>query len=140
MSKELFHISLTQNPLSFPTDTGNTRRGAHMAFSGVVRGIESEQPIDGIFYSAYEDMAGPLLDQIATEGKERFSTHGLWIEHRLGFVPAGEPSLNILVTTTHSAEAFEISRWYLHEIKTRLTVWKEPRFSDSEQSASINEK
>ena len=133
MSKELFHISLTQNALSLPTDPGNTRRGAHVVFSGVVRGMEEKQPIEGIFYSAYEEMAGPLLETIAAEGKERFPAHGLWIEHRLGFVPSGEPSLNILVTTTHSAEAFEISRWYLHEIKTRLTVWKEPRFSNSAQ-------
>ena len=128
MSKELFHISLTHNPLKIPAITGNTKCGAHLAFSGVVRDVEDGKLIEGILYSAYEDMANPLLEQIAAEGKNRFTNHGLWIEHRLGFVPAGEPSLYILVTTAHSPEAFEITRWYLQEIKKHLTVWKKPRF------------
>ena len=131
MAKELFHISLTKNALRFPTDHGNTVCGAHVAFSGIVRGLEGTAPIEGIFYSAYEEMAQPLLEEIASEGRARFPSHGLWIEHRLGFVPAGEPSLHILVTTPHSAEAFQTTQWYLHEIKTRLPVWKEPRFTGS---------
>lgn len=136
MSKELFHISLTHNRLEIPALPGNTECGAHLAFSGVVRGMEGGKLIDGILYSAYEEMAKPLLEQIAAEGRARFTDHGLWIEHRLGFVPAGEPSLYLLVTTAHSPEAFEITRWYLHEIKTRLTVWKEPRFTESAQPLS----
>ena len=135
MTKELFHISLTRNEIAAPEIACNPTRGARVAFSGIVRDSENGEPIDGILYSAYEEMAQPLLEEMAAAGRRRFPKHGLWLEHRLGFVPAGEPSVHILVTTPHSAEAFEISRWYLDQVKTRLPIWKEPHAAKSDHSS-----
>jgi fumarate hydratase class II len=49
---------------------------------------------------------------------------------RLGFVPAREPSIIILVRTKHSALSFDLCRWYLKEIKTSVPIWKKPVFSE----------
>jgi molybdopterin synthase catalytic subunit len=36
------------------------------------------------------------------------------------------------VRTKHSAEAFEMCRWYLMEIKTRVPIWKKPVYVEAE--------
>jgi molybdopterin synthase catalytic subunit len=51
------------------------------------------------------------------------------IQHRLGFVTNNEPSIIIRVKTRHSAEAFDLCRWYLKEIKTTVPIWKKPIFA-----------
>jgi molybdopterin synthase catalytic subunit len=43
-------------------------------------------------------------------------------------VAAEEPSIVIRVRTKHSAEAFDLCRWYLKAIKTRVPIWKKPVF------------
>lgn len=131
MSKDLFHISLCRETLNLPSLPDSDKFGSHIAFSGIVRGSESGNPIAGIYYSAYESMAEGVMTEIAGEAQKRFCGHGLWLEHRIGFVPAGEPSLHLIVTTAHSAEGYEISRWYLEQVKTRLPIWKEPRFCEA---------
>ena len=134
MSKNLFHISITESELAPPSPEPNVEDGSLLTFSGVVRGTENDKPIEGIDYKAYLPMAEKEMRKIGDEGRERFPGHGLWMEHRIGFVPAGEPSLFILVATPHSAEGFEISRWYLEQVKTRLPIWKEVRIANSPES------
>lgn len=97
-----------------------------MQFLGVVRGVEAGQAISGIEYSAYLPMAEKLLAELIDRGEEVHGPHRVFIQHRLGFVAAEEPSIIIRVRTKHSAEAFEICRWYLKEIKTQVPIWKKP--------------
>lgn len=100
--------------------------GAEARFLGVVRGQEDGQPIRGIEYSAYLPMAEKMLEELLTRGRENHGTHEVYIQHRLGFVAAEEPSIVIQVRTKHSAEAFDLCRWYLKEIKTTVPIWKKP--------------
>lgn len=102
----------------------NTEEGAEVQFLGIVRGSEDGQPISGIDYSAYLPMAGKMLADLIALGQARHGGHRVFIQHRLGFVASGEPSIIIRVQTRHSAEAFDICRWYLKEIKTTVPVWK----------------
>jgi molybdopterin synthase catalytic subunit len=138
MSKELFHISLTTEPLAAPSLPIDELSGSQIIFSGIVRGTENGEAISGIDYSAYEPMAKQVMQSLADEGRSTYSRHGLWLEHRIGFVPAGEPSLNLVVTTPHSSEGFEISRWYLEQIKTRVPIWKKPIYASGVEASLEN--
>ncbi len=95
-----------------------------MCFLGTVRGDEQGQAISGIEYSAYLPMAERELERLCRRGQAEQVAHRVEIRHRLGFVPACEPSILIRVKTRHSAEGFEICRWYLREIKTTVPIWK----------------
>jgi molybdopterin synthase catalytic subunit len=106
--------------------------GAQLQFLGVVRGLEEGRPISGIAYSAYEPMARSELQQILNQGATDLPAHAVFIEHRLGFVPAGQPSLRILCSSAHSAAAFEACRWYLSRIKASVPIWKAPQFIEPE--------
>lgn len=105
--------------------------GAEVRFLGVVRGIEGEAAIRGIDYSAYAPMAERMLAELITAGQEQHGVHEVFIQHRLGFVSAEEPSIVIWVRTKHSAAAFELCSWYLKEIKTRVPIWKKPVLAEA---------
>lgn len=100
--------------------------GAEVRFLGVVRGQEEGQPISGIEYSAYQPMAEKMLADLLARGQAGHGNHEVFIQHRLGFVAAEEPSIVIHVRTKHSAEAFDLCRWYLKEVKTTVPIWKKP--------------
>jgi len=103
--------------------------GAEVQFLGMVRGSEDGKVITGIDYSAYLPMADKMLNDLAQRGRSEHGPHRLFIQHRLGFVAAEEPSILIRVATKHSAEAFELCRWYLKEIKTHVPIWKRAVFA-----------
>ena len=103
-----------------------------MQFYGIVRDCEDGRQITGIDYRAYPPMAEAKLSGIALEGAGLFEEHTLKLHHRIGFVPAAEPSVIIRVTTRHSQAAFDICRHYLRRLKTEIPIWKPPVFADDE--------
>lgn len=102
--------------------------GADVQFLGTVRGEEDGRPITGIEYTVYQGMAEKELEKLCERGQREMGPHRVDIQHRLGFVAAREPSIVIRVKTRHSAEAFDVCRWYLKEVKTTVPIWKKPVF------------
>jgi molybdopterin synthase catalytic subunit len=100
---------------------GTTEYGAELTFLGIVRGTEHGQPISGIRYSAYESMALKMLQEIVAQPTD----HEVFIQHRLGPVPVGEPSVVIQVWTKHSAASFQLCQDYLATLKQKVPIWKE---------------
>jgi len=92
-----------------------SEEGAEVQFLGSVRGSEDGRPISGIDYTAYVPMAEKMLASFASAAPRRHGPHRVFLQHRLGFVAAEEPSIVIRVHTKHSAEAFDLRRWYLKE-------------------------
>jgi molybdopterin synthase catalytic subunit len=99
--------------------------GAELVFLGIVRGSEKGEPILGIRYSAYESMALRLLEELVAEAETHETEHQVFIQHRLGPVLVGEPSVVIRVRSKHSAAAFERCHYYLMKLKTQVPIWKE---------------
>src|SRR6187402_2203229 len=111
---------LSPDPIVPETPVFTDGEGAEVQFLGTVRGIEDGRPITGIDYTAYLPMAEKMLADLCERGTTDQGPHSVFIQHRLGFVAACEPSILIRVKTKHSAEAFELCRWYLKEIKTHV--------------------
>jgi molybdopterin synthase catalytic subunit len=119
---------LSSDPIPDTTPSFADGEGAEVRFLGVVRGSEDERAISGIDYSAYLPMAEKMMRELIESGQAEHGVHDVFIQHRLGFVVAEEPSILIRVRTKHSAEAFDLCRWYLKEIKTHVPIWKRPVF------------
>lgn len=126
MSSEAATIVLSSDPITPGMTEFEAEEGGEVQFLGIVRATENGRPITGIEYSAYREMAEKELTDLVKRGMAHFKPHRVRIQHRLGFVVAGEPSIVIRVSTRHSAEAFEACRWYLNEIKTTVPIWKQP--------------
>lgn len=117
---------LSPDPIPDRTPAFAAGQGAEVRFLGVVRELEGDTTLAGIEYSAYRPMAEAMLAELLEAGAREHGPHEAFIQHRLGFVAAAEASILIRVRTKHSAEAFELCRWYLKEVKTRVPIWKKP--------------
>lgn len=125
---------ITEKPISDLRSKTGTESGASIDFLGVVRETEGGNPISGILYSCYEEMAKETLATIVKDGAARFpESHGVEIIHRVGFVAAGVPSLLIHVHSKHSALAIEALSFYLGEVKRLAPVWKEAQFTNNHE-------
>lgn len=120
---------LSEEPIHPAQTVFKAGEGAEVQFLGTVRGEEDGKPISGIDYSAYLPMAEKMLRELVERGEREHGPHRVFIQHRLGFVAAEEPSIVIKVRTKHSAESFDLCRWYLKEIKTHVPIWKKPVFA-----------
>jgi molybdopterin synthase catalytic subunit len=122
---------LSHDPIPTCTPTFALGDGAEVRFLGTVRGMEDGRPITGIDYTAYLPMAEKMLTELIENSTRAHGPHTVFIQHRLGFVSAEEPSILIRVRSKHSAESFDLCRWYLQEIKTRVPIWKRPIFTSN---------
>lgn len=117
---------LSTDPIPDTTSPFGPGLGAEVRFLGVVRELEEADTISGIEYSAYPPMVEQMFAKLIAEGEQQFGLHEVFIQHRIGFVKAAEPSILIWVRTKHSALAFDLCRWYLKEVKASVPIWKKP--------------
>ena len=98
--------------------------GATTVFLGSVRRGPEDGAVEEIDYSAYEEMLELEFGRITEETTARWPGARLAVVHRLGRVPAGEPSIAVAAGAPHRAEAFAACRHAIEEAKARLPVWK----------------
>ena len=129
----MIHSALTRDPIE-PADVlarvGHDEDGAAVLFLGTVRNHADDRPVNGITYEVYEEMAAPVLAEIAREAAEILGTDRLAVVHRVGELTVGEHSVAIATSSPHRAQAYESSRYVIEEIKKRLPVWKKEHYKD----------
>lgn len=106
-----------------------------VVFWGAVRGTEDGREILGIEYEAHRAMAEHQMRMVAEAAAEKFGTREIFVRHRLGFVPAGEPSVVVRVTSGHRGGAFGASQWIIDELKRVVPIWKRPVFKEAAAEA-----
>jgi molybdopterin synthase catalytic subunit len=129
-------VFLTERRLERSAADKDVDSGAVVEFFGVVRQMEDGRQIEGIEYEAHATMAEHQLRQIAKTAAEKFSLFKVRIEHRVGFVQAGEASLFLQVRAGHRGPAFEAGKWIVDELKKRVPIWKRPKFTDADVAAA----
>jgi molybdopterin synthase catalytic subunit len=135
MAISIWEVSITNAPLALPHPVCDDKSGAVVDFSGVVRAMEDNREIVGIDYEAHRAMAEHQINLLASKARNDFSLSGLILRHRIGFVPAGETSLFLRVTSPHRAAAFAASQWLIEELKQKVPIWKRPVFKEAATKA-----
>lgn len=129
----LIHTAVVQSPID-PAQVlarvGAPEDGAAILFLGTVRNHAEGSVVDGITYEAYEQMAEPVLAEIAREAAGILGTDRVVVVHRVGVLAVGEHSVAIAVSSPHRAQSYEASRYVIEEIKKRLPVWKKEHYTD----------
>lgn len=126
MTNPIWQAAVVDAPLAPPPRAFSAFAGGVVEFWGVVRGREGADEIAGIDYEAHVEMARRQLDLLARETAERFALLELVVQHRIGFVPAGEASLYVRAGAAHRQAAFEAAQWLIDELKRRAPIWKHP--------------
>jgi MoaE-MoaD fusion protein len=94
------------------------RAGAVVLFEGVTRAVPE------LDYEAYVEMAEPKLLAIAAAEAERHGLCAVAVEHRIGTVPLGEPSVIVAASAPHRGEAFAGARAVIDRVKAEAPIWK----------------
>lgn len=113
-------------------ETEDHSSGALVIFYGTVRDENDGQPVHSMTYEAHVSLAEKVLREIEAEVLERFGVRRCRIQHRIGTLQLGEPSVLIVVRAAHRAEAYDASRYAIDEVKQRAPIWKEEHYVSGE--------
>jgi molybdopterin synthase catalytic subunit len=130
-------ILITTNPLQTEANTFSGTAGALVDFWGVVRALEDGREISGIEYEAHEQMAQHQMEVIAKAAHAEFGLEQITLQHRIGFVAAGEASLFLRVTSAHRGAAYRASAWIVAELKQKVPIWKRPVFAGQKNTVPV---
>lgn len=118
---DTIHVAIRADRLSadaISARVSDPRAGAVVTFQGVTREVPALE------YEAYAEMAQSKIAQIATAAAERHGLCAVAVEHRIGTVALGEPSVVIAVSAPHRSEAFAGAREIIDELKANAPIWK----------------
>jgi MoaE-MoaD fusion protein len=122
---------LVRDPIDVSSLAGATPAdGAVCLFVGTVRNENRGRPVIRLEYEAYEEMALPLMEEIAAETTRAFPVTGVRLVHRLGRLEVGEASVAVAVCSPHRAEAFAACRFAIDALKARVPIWKKEFYAD----------
>jgi molybdopterin synthase catalytic subunit len=115
------HVRVSEEPLSLDAlsrAVGDPGAGAIVIFQGVTREVER------LHYEAYVTMAQERIEAIVRECMATHDLRAAAVEHRVGSVPLGEPSVIVAVSAAHRAEAFAGAREAIDRLKAEAPIWK----------------
>ncbi|WP_297706222.1 molybdenum cofactor biosynthesis protein MoaE [uncultured Eudoraea sp.] len=116
-----------------------TQIGAHDIFLGQVRADEiGGKKVEGIEYSAYEEMANLKFHEIREAAFKRFNLSCMHIYHSTGIVKTGEICLFVFVSSPHRKEVFEALHDVVEEIKKQVPVFGKELFEDDSYQWKVN--
>jgi molybdopterin synthase catalytic subunit len=104
--------------------------GALCLFVGVVRNENQGRRVERLEYEAYEEMALPLMKEIAAETRTRHPVSEVRLVHRLGLLEIGEASVAVAVASPHRAAAFAACRFATDTLKAKVPIWKKEHYAD----------
>ncbi len=115
------HVLISAQPLSrerVRAAVSDPGAGAIVTFEGVTREVAR------LDYEVYEAMARERLERIVRECARSHGVRVIAVEHRVGSVPLGEPSVLVAVSAAHRPEAFAAAREAIDRVKAEAPIWK----------------
>ena len=124
-------IALTRDPIDVAAlGAPAAADGAACTFVGVVRDHNAGRAVRHLEYEAFEEMALPLMEEIAAEARRRWPITSVTIVHRLGRLEIGEASVAVAAFAPHRAAAFEACRFAIDTLKATVPIWKKEFYAD----------
>ena len=122
-------VRLVREPIDVAALAGaSTADGAVCLFVGVVRNENQGRAVLRLEYEAYEEMALPLMEEIAAETGRLYPVTDVRLVHRLGRLEIGEASVAIVTASAHRADAYASNRYAIERIKQIVPIWKHEYF------------
>ena len=110
----------------------SSKFGASIIFKGTVRNTNENKKVTGITYDSHDAMVLKSFEEIYNEidQKLKIKDKAVYIEHAKGYLNLGEISIIIAVACAHRAEAYNLSRYIIEEIKKRSPIWKKEHYEN----------
>jgi len=110
------------------------KNGAESIFIGRVRVENSGKKVIAVTYDVHDQAVIKSFQSICNDAKTKFDkSSSIFLEHAKGYVPVGEISILIAVSSGHRDEAFKICRYILEEIKHKSPIWKKEHYTEGNE-------
>ncbi|HZD01580.1 MAG TPA: molybdenum cofactor biosynthesis protein MoaE [Actinomycetes bacterium] len=103
--------------------------GGTALFVGTTRSPSQGRVVEELEYEAYDRLAVRELERVAAAALRRHGLGAVYLAHRVGVVPVGEPSVIVAASAPHRGEAFSGCRHLIDELKRAVPVWKKERWA-----------
>ena len=108
--------------------------GAESFFVGRVRNENNDKKVTAVTYDVHDKAAIKSFQSICIDAKGKFDNNAIiFLEHAKGYIPVGEISILIAVSSGHRDEAFKICRYILEEIKHKSPIWKKEHYIEGNE-------
>ena len=106
--------------------------GGTALFVGTVRDHDSGRGVVGLEYSAHTSAEQRMR---AVAERALAGSPGVLVAavHRVGELAVGDLAVVVAAGAPHRAEAFEVGRRLIDDLKHEVPIWKHQRFSDGSQ-------
>ena len=128
ITKEKIEISKAEKFIS------SSKCGASIYFVGTVRDLNNNKKVIGMTYDSHDSMVIKSFEEIYQNSitKFKFNDQAVFIEHIKGHILLGEITILIAVACKHRDQAYELSRFFIEEIKKKTPIWKKEHYENED--------
>jgi molybdopterin synthase catalytic subunit len=127
-TSSVLRSALREEPLDVAgliAEAASPQAGAVVVFLGTARDHSpGKDGITHLEYEAYPEHVVSKLDEVLEEAAGKWDLIIALVEHRVGQVMVGQPSVAVVVSSAHREEAFAAGRYIIEELKKRAPLWK----------------
>ncbi len=117
-------------PAALIGEAGAAAAGAVVVFLGTARDHSpGKQGVTHLEYEAYREQVEPKILEMVAEARDRWDLVHVVVEHRVGTVSVGEPSVAVVVSAAHREPAFDAARFLIDTLKERAPIWKKEHWA-----------
>ena len=108
--------------------------GASIYFIGTVRDQNNNKKVISMTYDSHDAMVIKSFEEIYQNSltKFKFNNQAVFIEHIKGHILLGEISILIAVSCKHRDQAYQLSRFFIEEIKKKSPIWKKEHYENED--------
>lgn len=118
------------DPASLLGEVSDPAAGAIVLFLGTARDhSEGKSEITHLEYEAYPEQVEAKIKEVVAEACRQWPLCAIAVEHRVGDVKVGEPSVAVAVSAGHRDSAFVAGRFLIDQLKARAPIWKKEHWS-----------
>ena len=113
------------DPSALLAEVGDPSAGAVVLFLGTARDhSEGKTGVTHLEYEAYSEVVVGRIEELVSLAGDKWELVAVAVEHRIGTVTIGQPSVAVAVAAVHRDAAFEAGRFLIDELKSRAPIWK----------------
>ncbi len=121
-------------PAELLAEVGRPDAGATALFLGTARDHSpGKEGVTHLEYEAYIEHVEAKIAEVVSEACQRWPVLSAVVEHRVGRVEVGEPSVAVAVSSAHRDAAFAAARYLIDELKARAPIWKKEVWAGGEE-------
>ena len=112
----------------------SSKFGASIYFVGTVRNLNNGKKVIGMTYDSHDTLVVKSFEEVYNDSIKKFKIDNaaVFIEHIKGKIQLGDISILIAVACKHRNQAYELSRFFIEEIKKKTPIWKKEHYENED--------